>query len=899
MWLFFGAIIIVFITVANIGVTVYSLTKSGTAVDTQTGRLVDAGTGRAVSVSEALTPLQLTSYLPDTFFSELRYFTATSPTGTLVKLTVSAFMRLPAQQCLPPIVKLITSVGAVHIEGSTLEFAAANVNPFFLEAGFLTDDAGPGRRRLSAATLMGFFNSVEQLEASTANSTRPTCLPDLPEQPWRLRARSKERKLCQDCHDEEGFLLDGLIGIETVEGRPFAVFEEATRMDTVLVGNLNVTMTKTVRRYPRFPQLYVHEVFNGTHDLKWVDFEGTKFHCHSSQARANSTRVDVDSSEQAPLVPSIRYEGFTYYSSDRFTDVASLMYTMSWPEMRIKQEYFATGHDVNIPLGLRMYDFNEHVQQYEISHEVDFWDVAIGYDAWAPGSELFNIPSIGDCIPDEGMISLPPHPEEEYIGVGHVTSDQAVAAWGETLPPSYWSSSGRSNSTDSWGDLPPPPSPSPPPPAAQPLPPPPPPPSPSPPMSCVDQQVTGYRIGSSPATCTELAAYCTHASHGPGIRSVCPVTCDACQLCSNTCNHAFDGDCDDGGPGMEFSICQLGSDCGDCHDRFGSIASGRRLDTSAIAARNGPLVIEEERHQDHGRELTVAHGDGCIEGALGYAVHLPNADASIQLVKDFCQGEVRVDASGTIPLTPLLISGSAGVNYYRQSAFGEIKLSVGCKSVLNGMARIPRWAAEKVCGILNLGDDWLYGIGRASVITNLFTTCQTGGNAEGINWIGNGRALGLSLALGAQLEVSIPATWWRPAFVLAKAAAEIKMTIRRSPVPYFGAGGVCDNTCHYASDGDCDDGGEGAEYGLCTSGSDCHDCGQRGGNDEGKFFIRIFAEASIKVALYNWGREKKFERRLYPSRPPGKNSRTCRANRYWIKDSANAESELYQLWGAW
>ena len=37
----------------------------------------------------------------------------------------------------------------------------------------------------------------------------------------------------------------------------------------------------------------------------------------------------------------------------------------------------------------------------------------------------------------------------------------------------------------------------------------------------------------------------------------------------------------------------------------------------------------------------------------------------------------------------------------------------------------------------------------------------------------------------------------------------------------------CKNTCWWASDGDCDDGGLGAEYVACALGSDCFDCGPR------------------------------------------------------------------------
>ena len=47
-----------------------------------------------------------------------------------------------------------------------------------------------------------------------------------------------------------------------------------------------------------------------------------------------------------------------------------------------------------------------------------------------------------------------------------------------------------------------------------------------------------------------------------------------------------------------------------------------------------------------------------------------------------------------------------------------------------------------------------------------------------------------------------------------------------------GAGGgggetACYESCYYSSDGDCDDGGVGAEYSACAHGSDCYDCGPR------------------------------------------------------------------------
>ena len=37
--------------------------------------------------------------------------------------------------------------------------------------------------------------------------------------------------------------------------------------------------------------------------------------------------------------------------------------------------------------------------------------------------------------------------------------------------------------------------------------------------------------------------------------------------CTNTCIDAYDGWCDDGGPGSDWSICELGTDCADCGPR--------------------------------------------------------------------------------------------------------------------------------------------------------------------------------------------------------------------------------------------------------------------------------------------------------------------------------------------
>ena len=40
---------------------------------------------------------------------------------------------------------------------------------------------------------------------------------------------------------------------------------------------------------------------------------------------------------------------------------------------------------------------------------------------------------------------------------------------------------------------------------------------------------------------------------------------------------------------------------------------------------------------------------------------------------------------------------------------------------------------------------------------------------------------------------------------------------------------TCENTCTYSNDGDCDDGGPNSVFSVCDYGTDCADCGDRGG----------------------------------------------------------------------
>merc|ERR1719238_2274685 len=64
---------------------------------------------------------------------------------------------------------------------------------------------------------------------------------------------------------------------------------------------------------------------------------------------------------------------------------------------------------------------------------------------------------------------------------------------------------------------------------------------------------------------------CTNGAFGgdpaPGQAKEC--VCDTgAALCVDDCNWVNDGDCDDGGPGWEYTLCDLGADCTDCGARL-------------------------------------------------------------------------------------------------------------------------------------------------------------------------------------------------------------------------------------------------------------------------------------------------------------------------------------------
>ncbi|HUU85220.1 MAG TPA: C1 family peptidase, partial [Phycisphaerae bacterium] len=63
-------------------------------------------------------------------------------------------------------------------------------------------------------------------------------------------------------------------------------------------------------------------------------------------------------------------------------------------------------------------------------------------------------------------------------------------------------------------------------------------------------------------------------------------------LCTDDCAYAFDGECDDGGPGSMYSVCEYGTDCTDCGPR--SFDGGAKVIQTPHVFRGVPVTVPAE-----------------------------------------------------------------------------------------------------------------------------------------------------------------------------------------------------------------------------------------------------------------------------------------------------------------
>ena len=222
--------------------------------------------------------------------------------------------------------------------------------------------------------------------------------------------------------------------------------------------------------------------------------------------------------------------------------------------------------------------------------------------------------------------------------------------------------------------------------------------------------------------------------------------------CTETCLYTSDGFCDDGGPGSHFVFCDLGTDCTDCGLR-GSVAS----------QLSWPLPPSPPPPQTAGMEPFGRHlNRSSANSRRLYHIRPPPAPA----------------AASASPPPPASEQDSQSNQAVSQSDGADSECADTCY-----------FASDGYCDDGGPGADYSFCDAGTDC-----TDCGAGGSAAASDEDSDADGAG---ADGAGADGSSDA-----------------------------ADG-CTETCLYASDGGCDDGGPGAEYSICALGTDCTDCGPR------------------------------------------------------------------------
>ena len=265
--------------------------------------------------------------------------------------------------------------------------------------------------------------------------------------------------------------------------------------------------------------------------------------------------------------------------------------------------------------------------------------------------------------------------------------------------------------------------------------------------------------------------------------------------CNNDCNQrrfaASDGECDDGGDGAEFSICPLGSDCEDCGERI--------IDGICISNCTGFGSDGDCDDGGEGSEFAICDiGHDCFD--CGPRAANPPAPP------------LPPPPPPPPALPPLPMIHSACNNDCSQRLFTA---SDGdCDDGGDG-------AEYSICP---LGSD-CQDCGERVTPGLCISNCTGFGSDGDCDDGGEGSEFAIC-AIGHDCFDCGPRAMLPPAPPVPPPPPPPQPSV--PPVTVHSA---CNNDCSQrrftASDGECDDGGDGAEYSICPLGSDCSDCGER------------------------------------------------------------------------
>ena len=261
-------------------------------------------------------------------------------------------------------------------------------------------------------------------------------------------------------------------------------------------------------------------------------------------------------------------------------------------------------------------------------------------------------------------------------------------------------------------------------------------------------------------------------------------------MCVENCNWSSDGDCDDGGPGAEYSDCGYGADCFDCGVRQGQPP---RAPPPPRPPRHPPspprlpgsVCVENCNWSSDGdcddggpgaEYADCGYGADCFDCGVRQG-QPPRAPPPPRLPGSVCVEICNWSSDGDCD------DGGPGAEY-ADCGYGADCFDCGVRQGQPPRAppppRLPGSVCVEICNWSSDGD------------------CDDGGPGAEYSDCGYG-------------------------------ADCFDCGVRQGQPPATPPGTACVENCNWSSDGDCDDGGPGAEYAACGYGADCIDCGVRQG----------------------------------------------------------------------
>ena len=277
-------------------------------------------------------------------------------------------------------------------------------------------------------------------------------------------------------------------------------------------------------------------------------------------------------------------------------------------------------------------------------------------------------------------------------------------------------------------------------------------------------------------------------------------------LCVETCIHASDGDCDDGGVGAEYDACAFGTDCINCGPRLRSDAPLPPMPPPAPP--QAPVLCAET--------CIHASDNDCDDGGVGaeydacaFGTDCINCGPRLSSDAPMPPLPPRIPSPPVMPPTPPA-----------QPLPPSMPPAPPPPPV---PPHVPHTCIE-TCIYAGDGDCDDGGPGAEYSICAYGTDC--------IN-------CGLRPHADAPKPFSPPSPPRPPTPLTPPVAPDPPSTPPMQPTPPTSPPLLppppappwtpdhCVETCIYASDGDCDDGGPGSEFNLCAYGTDCVNCGPR------------------------------------------------------------------------